>query len=155
MNVNGEKGLLPFQREARVRTLRLAQPVAMGTASLVTGLTCAAARQVAAGQWSLPDQFSSAPAAADAVTPLRWASGVMAVANAGLGVYKILAEPDGLESDRSRTCRYVSGGGNLVVAAGLVGQVLGWGPWTLAISGAGVLATVIADAVRTLENPER
>ncbi len=144
MNVS-ESSLLPYERERRGRRLQVAQSVAMGAASLTTGLTSVAAGQVAQGSLGgfVLDQLSPGTAA-DAWMPLRIASGVLAAANLGVAAYRVFG---GEESPGP--WRIASAAGSFVTAAGLAGQALGWGPWTAAVTGLGVVATVVTQTVQT------
>lgn len=144
MNVS-ESSLLPYERERRSKRLQVALPTAMGAASLATGLTSVAAGQVAQGNLGgfLLDQLSPGTAA-EAWMPLRIASGVLAAANLGVAAYKVFG---GEESPGP--WRLASAAGSFVTAAGLAGQALGWGPWTAAVTGLGVVATVVTQTVQT------
>lgn len=141
MNVR-ESSLLPYQREQRARRLAMAVPVTLGAASVTTGVTTIAAGQVAAGGLTgFPLEQLGPGHAADAFTPLRFASGAMAVANAGVGLYKLF----GHEDQELTPWRIASAAGNFVTAAGLAGQALAWGPWTAAVTGLGVVTTLVAE----------
>lgn len=138
MNVR-ESSLLPYQREQRQRRLEMVMPVGLGAGSLVTGGTTILAGQVASGSLTIDRLIPSE--AQEALMPLRVASGAMAVANVGVGLYKLFGNED---EDKTRW-QIASAAGNFVTAAGLAGQALGWGPWTAAISGLGVATTIVAE----------
>lgn len=138
MNVR-ESSLLPYQREQRQRRLEMVMPVGLGAGSLVTGGTTILAGQVASGSLTIDRLIPSE--AQEALMPLRVASGAMAVANVGVGLYKLF----GNEDEDKTPWQIASAAGNFVTAAGLAGQALGWGPWTAAISGLGVATTIVAE----------
>ena len=131
MNVR-EASMLPYQRQQRQRRLEMAMPVSLGAASVTTGVTSLMAGQAgAAGNVQ----------ALDAFMPLRIASGAMAVANVGVGLYKLFGDED----EEKTAWQFASAAGNFVTAAGLAGQALAWGPWTAAITGLGVVTTLVAE----------
>lgn len=145
MNVR-ESSMLPYQRERARRRLELAMPISFGAGSLVTGGTTIMAGQVASGALHFDQLLPSQ--ASEAFLPLRFASGAMAVANAGVGLYKLF----GNEDEEKTPWQIASAAGNFVTAAGLAGQAIGWGPWTAAITGLGVATTLVAT---TLDSAKR
>ncbi len=141
MNVR-EASMLPYQREQRRKRLEMALPVSLGAASLTIGGSSIAAGQVASGALQL-DRLDPGQAAG-AFMPLRIASGAMAVANIGVGLYKLFGDED----EEKTAWQIASAAGNFVTAAGLAGQALAWGPWTAAVTGLGVATTLVADIVQ-------